>query len=477
MTRDHREEMRDRRDEARREDRERRSRAALPGGGADNVDGAREERVVVVKAVTPSERRMRDPFAEVTALAKTAGVEVVRRIPQNLDRPYGATYLGPGKLEEVAQAAGDLDVDAVIADNDLSPAQERNLEKAAGRKVIDRSQLILDIFAQRARTREAKLQVELAQLRYTLPRLKRMWGHLSRYEGGIGMRGPGETQLETDKRIAKKRIGRLEKEIEEIHRRTEASLQSRSGDFQVAIVGYTNAGKSTLLNRLTGSNELVEDKLFATLEGRTRRWQIAANRHVLVSDTVGFIRNLPHHLVASFRATLEEIRYADLIFHVVDASNPEAEAQVATVDSVLRDLHCEGKPTWALLNKWDEVPAEGLIEARYLKSLFAAGVRTFEISARSGAGIDGLREAVDLHLDATSVRVQAIFPHRRGDLVAYIRENGKVLLQEYTNEGVRVEADLSPARAAKLRGMWPDAVLHPPETGTVPLRNEDSPPL
>ncbi len=419
-------------------------------------EGAGEERAVVLKAISRKDRKEEDPFAEVTALAKTAGVDVVRRIPQNLEKPHGATYLGPGKLQEAAQAAQELDVDAVIADSDLSPAQERNLEKASGRKVVDRSQLILDIFALRARTRQAKLQVELAQLRYSLPRLKRMWSHLSRYEGGIGMRGPGETQLETDKRIIKKRIQRLEREIKEIHRRTETSLQNRASDFTVAIVGYTNAGKSTLLNALTGADELVEDKLFATLEGRTRRWRLSGNRYVLLSDTVGFIRDLPHHLVASFRATLEEIRYADLVFHVVDASSTGAEGQIETVRSVLADLGCEEKPIWAVLNKWDAVPPERTIEARYLASLFPPGTPAFRISARTGLGLEELARAVDAHLDEGSVRVSGLIPHSRGDLVAFIRKNGRVLRQDYTNEGIRVEADLSAARAAKLRGLWPE---------------------
>jgi GTPase len=417
------------------------------------------ERALVLKAIYPEDRNHPDPFAEVTALAETAGVSVVETIPQRLDRPVGATYVGKGKLEEASRVAKDLDVDAVIADNDLTPAQERNLEESSGRKVVDRSQLILDIFARRARTRQAKLQVELAQLRYTLPRLKRMWAHLSRYEGGIGMRGPGETQLETDKRLIRRRIGRLERDLDQINRRNEAALLNRETGFTIAIVGYTNAGKSTLLNRLTGSHELVEDKLFATLDRRTRRWVLAPNRTVLLSDTVGFIRNLPHHLVASFRATLEETRFADILFHVVDASSTEAERQIATVEEVLGDLGCGDKPAWILLNKWDAVGPDRIIEARHLASRFATGVPVFTISAATGAGLPALARAVDEHLDSTSVRFAVRVPHDRGDLVAYLRENGKVLDQRYETEAVRLEVQLSPARAAKFRAMFPEGVV------------------
>jgi GTP-binding protein HflX len=422
-------------------------------------EGAEHERAVVVKAISRAERKTADPFAEVIALAHTAGVQVVQAIPQRLERPHAATYLGEGKLREAAQAAHELDVDALIADNDLTPAQERNLEKASERKVVDRSQLIMDIFARRARTRQAKLQVELAQLRYGLPRLKRMWAHLSRYEGGIGMRGPGETQLETDKRLIKRKIQRLERELAGIQKRNESSLANRGNDFVVSLVGYTNAGKSTLLNQLTGARELVEDKLFATLEGRTRRWRIAPHRVVLVSDTVGFIRNLPHHLVASFQATLAEIRYADLLFHVVDSSSPDAEGQISTVEKVLKELGCERKPVWVLLNKWDRVEPSRRIEASLLRAHFADEVPVFEVSAATGEGLDEVERALDRALDQKNVRLSVLVPHRRGDLVAFLREHGKVESQEYTDEGVRMEVDLSPARAAKFRGIAPEAVL------------------
>ncbi len=423
-----------------------------------------EERALVVKAVSRRDRKLfADPFAEVSALANTAGVEVVRAIPQNMEKPNPATYLGSGKVKEAARDAQELDVDAVIADNDLSPAQERNLEKISRRKVVDRSQLILDIFARRARTKQAKLQVELAQLRYSLPRLKRMWAHLSRFEGGIGMRGPGETQLETDKRIIRRRIERLERQLATIHRRNEAILRNRWNGFVIAIVGYTNAGKSTLLNRLTGSNVLVENKLFATLEGRTRRWTIAPHRTVLLSDTVGFIHNLPHDLVASFRATLEEIRYANLLLHVVDATSLNAQQQIETVEQVLDDLNCGEKPTWILLNKWDSLTPNQRIEARHLQLNFPSTIPVFEISAASGYGLEQIARAVNQNLDQANVHLLLLIPHHRGDLIAYLRENGKVKHQEYLDTGVRIAVDLSPVRAAKYRNLCPESILEDSE--------------
>lgn len=417
----------------------------------------KEETAVVVKAIFREDRDLRDPFAEIVALARTAGVRVVGKIPQRIERPNAATYLGHGKITEAAESAKQLDVDTLIADNDLSPAQERNIEKLSERKVVDRSQIIMDIFARRARTRQSKLQVELAQLRYNLPRLKRMWSHLSRHDGGIGMRGPGETQLETDKRLVRKRIQRLERDLEEIQARNEELQAKRSQDFVISLVGYTNSGKSTLLNRLTGADALVEDKLFATLDSRVRRWTVAPRRVVLLGDTVGFIRDLPHHLVASFQSTLSDARFADLLLHVVDASSPNVEAEIATVQQVLKEIDCGGKSTWVLLNKWDAVPEERRVEAQVLGTRFAPGTPVFCVSAVSGTGLDAVAAAVDEHLHARSVQLEARIPHSRGDLAAYLRKNGKVLREEFNEEGVLLVAELTPARAAKFRALWPDA--------------------
>jgi GTP-binding protein HflX len=421
---------------------------------------------LILKALLRGELRQEEPLAEIQALSRTAGLEVKECLLQRLERPHPATYLGKGKVEEAAGRAGELDIDVIITDNDLSPAQERNLEKATGRTVVDRSQLIMDIFAQRAKTHQAKLQVELAQLRYSFPRLKRLWTHLSRYEGGIGMRGPGETQLETDKRLISGRIQRLSQELEAIQRRKESSFLHRRSEFVIALVGYTNAGKSTLLNRLTGSEELVEDKLFATLDTRVRRWAIAPHRHVLVTDTVGFIRDLPHHLVASFHATLAETREADILFHVVDASSLDAPQQMQTVREVLRSLDCHLKPTWLILNKWDAVSPERLVEARHLefqRASPAAGSdpgapqeRSFHISAQSGLGIEELRAAVHAHLKRRDERIELDVPHSRGDVIAYVRENAEVLGTEYRPEAVHLRFSLSPARAARLRSIFPE---------------------
>jgi GTP-binding protein HflX len=414
------------------------------------------ERALIIKATLKGRNEAEDPLAEITALAETAGATVAGAITQKLARPHPATYVGKGKVQELAAMAAALDVDVVFTDNDLSPAQERNLEKLTGRKVVDRSQLIMDIFSQRARTRQAKLQVELAQLRYSLPRLKRMWTHLSRFEGGIGMRGPGETQLEEDKRMIGRRIQKLDHELRDLEGRKETAFLHRRGEFVIALVGYTNAGKSTLLNRLTGSHELVEDKLFATLDTRVRRWGVEPHRHVLLTDTVGFIRDLPHHLVASFHATLAETQYADLLFHVVDASSTEAEEHMKTVRGVLQDLDCAGKETWILFNKWDAVPADRAVEVRHLEQALDAGERAFAASGVTGLGVEELRQALVERLHVNDREIDVVFPHHRGDLVAYVRTNGRLHESEYRPEGVRVRAALSPARLGKLKDLYPE---------------------
>jgi GTP-binding protein HflX len=286
-----------------------------------------------------------------------------------------------------------------------------------------------------------------------------MWSHLSRYEGGIGMRGPGETQLETDKRLVQRRIRAVRRKLDEIEERRELALDGQRRDFVIALVGYTNVGKSTLLNKLTGSSEFVEDKLFATLDTRTRRWPIDARRHVLVNDTVGFIRQLPHHLVASFHATLAETREADLLFHVVDAAAPQAARQVRTVEDVLRGIGCAEKPCWLLLNKWDRLTGEGReVEARHLGSTVPAGTPVFEVSAATGHGLEALRRAVAARLDEENRRVSVLLPHQRGELLAWVRGHGKVVAEEHDEKGTRLVVDMSPARIEKLRAMWPEAL-------------------
>jgi GTP-binding protein HflX len=281
-----------------------------------------------------------------------------------------------------------------------------------------------------------------------------MWTHLSRYEGGIGMRGPGETQLEEDKRIIARRIQKLERDLEDLEGRKETSFLHRRGEYVVALVGYTNAGKSTLLNRLTGSDELVEDKLFATLDTRVRRWSIEEHRFVLLTDTVGFIRDLPPHLVASFHATLAETKYADLLFHVVDGSSTEALQHMRTVREVLAKIECADKDAWIVFNKWDAVSPDRRVEVRQLAE--APGQPSFTVSARTGEGLDELRRALVERIHREDEEIEVLIPHDRGDLVSYVRENGRLVSSAYETDGVRVRAALSPARLGKLKTLYPE---------------------
>ncbi|MGC8643349.1 MAG: GTPase HflX, partial [Isosphaeraceae bacterium] len=312
----------------------------------------RRERAILVGVILPDhDALIDDPLDEIRGLAKTAGLHVTGALLQKRQEVDIATYIGSGKVEELRELVEAHEADVVVFDNDLGPAQTRNLERALEIKVVDRTEVILDIFATHARTHEAHLQVELAQLEYAMPRLKRMWTHLSRYKGGIGFRGPGEKQLEEDRRLVAHRIQELKAKLAKIQARKEREVAGRADIPTISLVGYTNAGKSTLMNALTGAGVLVEDKLFATLDTRTRKWRFQGGGQALLSDTVGFIRNLPHALVASFKATLEEARQADLLLHVVDASSPEAESQVKAVIDVLSELSLEDHPTLLVLNK------------------------------------------------------------------------------------------------------------------------------
>ncbi|MGB1926652.1 MAG: GTPase HflX, partial [Rubripirellula sp.] len=313
------------------------------------------ERSILARLILPQQTVDDDPLEELHGLAKTAGTEVVDELLQKRDTPDHSTYLGKGKVEELRQMVEQHDADVVIFDNDLTPAQVRNLEKTTKAKVLDRTELILDIFAAGARTHESRLAIELAQLEYSLPRLKRMWTHLSRQAMGVGMRGPGEKQLEVDRRLAQKRIHDLKDELSKVERRREREVEARHDIPTISLVGYTNAGKSTLMNTLTQAEVLAKDKLFATLDTRTRRWSIPDWGTVLLSDTVGFIRDLPHSLVASFKSTLEETRQADLLIHVADASSPSVFQQIRSVYQVLKDLGIEAKDTLLVLNKVDAI--------------------------------------------------------------------------------------------------------------------------
>lgn len=396
-----------------------------------------QERALLVGVLLDGQALTDDPVFELSELARSAGGDVVDRVVQRRRSYCAATCVGKGKLEEIRQRCDAHEVNVVIFDNDLSPSQIREIEEVVGRKVIDRSELILDIFAGRARTAEARLQVELAQLKYTAPRLRGMWTHLERIAGagggtgagsvgGIGTRGPGERQIEIDRRIVARRIALLQDKLEQIDRRKVREVRARKTHFTASLVGYTNAGKSTLMNLLTGAGTLVEDKLFATLDTLTRRWDLGGGRSVLLSDTVGFIRKLPHHLVASFRATLEEAIHADLLLHVADASSPDVEQQIGAVQSVLRDLGASEKPTLLLLNKADAVRDDALptiLRQRFENSLL--------ISARTGLGAGELVERVDQIMRGSKRQLRLSLPAADGRAQAFLESHADVLERRY----------------------------------------------
>lgn len=390
------------------------------------------------------------PLAELSGLAKTAGAVVVGEITQRRDRPDRSTCIGSGKVGELIYLVEHTDADVVLFDNDLSPGQTRNLEKALSIKVLDRSEVILDIFAARARTYEARLAVELAQLEYSLPRLKRMWTHLSRMKMGIGMRGPGEKQLEVDRRLVEKRIYDLRSELAGIHARRERQVASRGDRMTVSLVGYTNAGKSTLLNTLTGSDERAVDQLFATLDTRTRRWRLPGWGPVLLSDTVGFIRDLPHRLIASFKATLEETRQADLLLHVADASSPLVESQISAVQEVLAELGCEDKDMILVLNKVDRLLAEGDDGTRTLDRLLDRHPHAVAISAVGGVGLPALAEAASGALGRGFLDVDVELAPGDGRLLAWLAAHGEVTSRHFTTERVVVRCRLPAAMLGRL---------------------------
>ena len=406
----------------------------------DRGASVQSEKAVLVGVLLRAPVDPEHPLAELAGLAETAGARVVGELTQRRETPDQTTYLGKGKVAELAALAAHHDADVVIFDNDLSPAQTRNLERELKLKVLDRSEVILDIFAARARTYEARLAVELAQLEYSLPRLKRMWTHLSRLKMGIGMRGPGEKQLEVDRRLVEKRIHDLTQELGEIHARRERQVAARHEHMTVSLVGYTNAGKSTLLNALTGADELAADKLFATLDTRTRRWRLPGWGPVLLSDTVGFIRDLPHRLIASFKATLEETRQADLLLHVADASSPIVDAQIAAVRAVLEELGVEDKDTLLVLNKVDAISDRADRER-----LLARYPHAIAISARTGAGIPALARAASDCLGRGFRDVDVRTDPGNGRLLAWLGRHGEVLSRHFTDDQVTVHCRIPAA--------------------------------
>ena len=386
---------------------------------------------------------------ELAELADTAGAVVVGEMTQQIERPHPGTYLGSGKLQELAARVEELQASLVIFDDELSPSQGKNIEDAIGTRVMDRAELILDIFATRARSAEAKMQVELAQLEYMLPRLTRMWSHLEKFRGGIGVRGPGETQLETDRRLINHRIKILRERMLDIQRGRVVQRQSREHEFKASIVGYTNAGKSSILRALSGQDVFVEDRLFATLDPLTRDVDLGEHSHVLVTDTVGFIRKLPHHLVASFRATLEETREADLLLHVIDAGSPSWEEQRIVVDQVLDELEVGDRPRLLVFNKIDLLTHEELLA---LQDRIGALVPTSVfVSTRTDGGLEPLKRAL-----AAAVRVRRPVTHIRmspanGKLLAEIHRDGEVLGQRMEGELLFVEARVDQSLAGRLR--------------------------
>jgi GTP-binding protein HflX len=390
--------------------------------------------------------RHEPPLAELRRLAETAGATVVGEILQRRERPDPAFFVGRGKVDEVRALAGVEAADLVLFDNDLTPGQERNLERRLQRPVVDRSRLILDIFASRARSRQSTLQVELAQMEYQRSRLKRLWTHLERLEGTIGSRGPGETQLETDKRLIGKRIHFLRKALGQVERQGATRAAARTEFFKVSLVGYTNAGKSTLLRRLTGADAFVEDRLFATLDTQTRAWTLPGNQRVFLSDTVGFIRDLPHHLVASFHATLAEAVRADLLLHVVDASNPDADHHMRVVDETLAEIGAGDNPRLLVFNKLDDLGDPLLAEA-----LFARHRGAVRVSARTGEGIDDLESRVSEAVQSGLQTVELEVPAGAGRILAYVAARTNVLDKRYDGDVVRLRVRASQRDVARIR--------------------------
>ncbi len=379
---------------------------------------------------------------ELWALVETAGGEPVAMLMQNRAAPDPRSFIGEGKEQELKALAEANECTMAVFDNELSPSQMRVLSEDLKMKVLDRSGLILDIFAQRARTREGKLQVELAQYKYLLPRLLGMWTHLERQEGAIGTRGPGETQLESDRRHIRRKIQKLEAELAEVrkNRATQRRRREKREMPMVALVGYTNAGKSTLLNRLTGSDIPANDRLFDTLDTTTRRWQVDEVQEVLLSDTVGFIRKLPTHLIEAFKATLEELAYADVLLHVIDLSSPEWQTQAQVVDALIAQLGAEGTPCIRVYNKCD-----------LYSGLLPRERDAVCISARSGEGAEDLRKAVEQALGRSKRRAVFLLPFDKGALLETLHREAAVLSTEYTDRGTRVEAIVKAELWPKLR--------------------------
>ena len=415
------------------------------------IDRRFRERIVLVGVAVPpvGPDEVEAGLDELALLVDTAGADVAARVVQRRDAPDPATYVGKGKAEELHDVSLEVDADTVVFDEELSPAQQRNLEKILGRTAIDRTAVILDIFAQNASTPEGRAQVELALLRYRLPRLRGRGTQLSQQAGGIGTRGPGETQLEVDRRRLLRRIDHLERELRQLTRtrRTQRRGRQRGRHSTVSLVGYTNAGKSSLLNALTDAGVLVEDRLFATLDPRTRRLALPGGETVLLSDTVGFVRKLPHQLVEAFRSTLEVVAESDLLVHLVDAAAPDPEAQIEAVRTVLAEIGAGDVPELLAFNKLDVAP-----DAKRLAELHPGAVA---ISAITGAGLDDLLGAVSERLRARTRAVELLVPFDRGDVLAAVHREGEVLQEEPAEGAVRLVARLDQVGRARFSEFEP----------------------
>ncbi|MFW6059951.1 MAG: GTPase HflX [Phycisphaeraceae bacterium] len=427
-----------------------------------NQLSVQKERAILAACLLPNDGGdPHDPLSELRALADTAGALVVDELMQKRDKPDPGTFIGSGKAEDLREMADAQRAEVIIFDNDLSPSQIGNLEKIVERKVIDRSELILDIFAARARTHEAKLQVELAQLEYTYPRLRAMWSHLERITGGsptgIGTRGPGEQQLEIDRRIVQRKISDLRKQIARIQKRKTREVEHRNQDFfTVGLVGYTNAGKSTLFNTVTDGDAYADDKLFATLSTRTRQWALGGGDTVMLSDTVGFVRHLPHHLVASFRATLEESIHADLLLIVLDAAHPRAAQRLETVTQVLDEIGAGERPRLIVLNKIDAVAHHADLVA--LQNQHPDSVA---ISARTGRGVNELVERVRAAMHGQSQELTLTVPMADGKTINFLENRATVLDRRYDTDRVTMTVRIGQRQLDQLRSMG--GTIHLPD--------------
>ena len=394
----------------------------------------KKEKFILVAVSISAEKETQSSLDELEELVYTAGAKSVGRLVQNRERIHAVTYLGKGKLEELKEMLLYMEADGVLCDDELSPAQLRNLERILDTKIVDRTMLILDIFAKRASTGEGKIQVELAQLKYAAVRLVGLRSSLSRLGGGIGTRGPGEKKIELDRRLIHNRISVLKEELREVKKQRDIRRKSRKDNFVIAIVGYTNAGKSTFLNKLTGADVLAEDKLFATLDPTTRKLKLPSGNEVLLTDTVGFIRKLPHHLIEAFKSTLEEAKYADLIVHMIDASNPEADTQMLIVYNTLRELGIEDKEVVSLYNKIDIMPEDTILPRDFHAE------HTLKISAKTGEGLEEFKELVDKILRQQRIYLEKLMPYKDSAKLALIRKHGELELEDYREDGIYIKA-------------------------------------